>query len=106
MKKDIHPKYYDNTKVTCACGATFEVGSTVPELKLDICSNCHPAYTGKKKFIDTAGRLEKFMAKMEKGKKLRHELEVNKKPKTSPDGATKEKANGSSTKGPGTQKKS
>lgn len=74
MKKDIHPKYYPNTKVTCSCGASFEIGSTIPELKVEICSNCHPIYTGKKKFIDTAGRLEKFMAKMEKSKKMQEEI--------------------------------
>lgn len=73
MKKEIHPKYFESTKVTCSCGANFEIGSTMPELKVEICSNCHPVYTGKKKFIDTAGRLEKFMAKMEKSKKMQEE---------------------------------
>lgn len=83
MKKDIHPKYYSNTKVTCSCGANFEIGSTVPELKVDICSNCHPIYTGKKKFIDTAGRLEKFMAKMEKSNKMKEEISAREKARTS-----------------------
>ncbi|OQA52070.1 MAG: 50S ribosomal protein L31 [candidate division WS2 bacterium ADurb.Bin280] len=81
MKKDIHPKYFENTKVTCSCGASFEIGSTIPELKVEICSNCHPVYTGKKKFIDTAGRLEKFMAKMEKSKKMQEEASERKKAK-------------------------
>jgi large subunit ribosomal protein L31 len=63
MKKDIHPKYNSNAKVSCACGASFTVGSTQPEIKVDICSACHPFYTGEMKFIDTKGRIEKFQAK-------------------------------------------
>jgi len=60
MKKDIHPKYNINTKATCACGAVFEVGSTLPEIKMEICSQCHPFYTGNEKIMDTAGRVERF----------------------------------------------
>jgi len=60
MKKDIHPKYDIKTKATCACGAVFEVGSTMPEIKMEICSQCHPFYTGNEKIIDTAGRVERF----------------------------------------------
>lgn len=82
MKEDIHPKYYTNTKVTCSCGADFEISSTIPELKVEICSNCHPIYTGKKKFIDTAGRLEKFMAKMEKSKKMQEAISAKAKAKS------------------------
>jgi len=60
MKADIHPNYVDCT-VKCACGNTFETKSTKGEkLKLEICSNCHPFYTGKQKILDTAGRIEKF----------------------------------------------
>ena len=59
MKADIHPQYVD-TKVTCGCGNSFQTRSTRPELRVDICSACHPFYTGKLKFIDTAGRIEKF----------------------------------------------
>ncbi|MEM7164007.1 MAG: 50S ribosomal protein L31 [Planctomycetota bacterium] len=59
MKSGIHPNY-KVTKVTCACGAAFETRSTVEELHLDICSVCHPFYTGKQKFVDTAGRVERF----------------------------------------------
>ena len=62
MKTDIQPKYHD-CKVKCACGAEFTVGSTQPELKLDICSSCHPFFTGKQKFVDTAGRVDKFFRK-------------------------------------------
>ncbi len=60
MKKDIHPKYDLKTKATCACGAVFEVGSTMPEIRMEICSQCHPFYSGAEKIIDTAGRVERF----------------------------------------------
>ncbi|MEK7060329.1 MAG: 50S ribosomal protein L31 [Patescibacteria group bacterium] len=60
MKKDIHPKYNIKTKATCACGAVFDVGSTMPEIKMEICSHCHPFYTGNEKVMDTAGRVERF----------------------------------------------
>ena len=61
MKPDIHPKYHDIT-VTCSCGNTFSTRSTYekPELHLDVCSNCHPFYTGKQKILDTAGQVDKF----------------------------------------------
>ena len=62
MKKGIHPKYY-RTKIRCACGFELEVGSTQKDLKVEVCSHCHPFFTGKKKYIDTAGRLEKFRQK-------------------------------------------
>ena len=60
MKKEIHPKYDLNTKATCACGAVFLVGSTMNEIKVEICSQCHPFYTGNEKIMDTAGRVERF----------------------------------------------
>jgi len=59
MKEGIHPKYVEAT-VSCACGYTFKTRSTKPNIKLEICSNCHPFFTGKQKLIDTAGRVEKF----------------------------------------------
>lgn len=62
MKKGIHPKY-EEVKVTCACGNTFVTKSTRPDLTVDICSNCHPFFTGKQKILDTAGRVEKFKRK-------------------------------------------
>jgi large subunit ribosomal protein L31 len=70
MKKDIHPKYYADAKVTCACGNVFTTGSTKPELRVDLCSACHPFYTGKQKLVDTARRVEKFQAKMEASSKI------------------------------------
>jgi len=69
-KKDIHPEYYSNAKVSCACGARFTLGSTKPEIKVEICSKCHPFYTGREELIDTAGRVEKFKARRAKAKGL------------------------------------
>ncbi|MBT6401749.1 50S ribosomal protein L31 [candidate division WWE3 bacterium] len=65
MKKDIHPQVNKDTQVTCACGNSFTTISTLPEISVDICSNCHPFFTGQQKFIDTEGRIEKFQKKME-----------------------------------------
>jgi large subunit ribosomal protein L31 len=62
MKQGIHPEYHETT-VRCACGETFTTGSTKKELKVDICSKCHPFFTGKQKFVDTGGRVEKFKKK-------------------------------------------
>lgn len=69
MKQGIHPKYYDNAVIKCACGAQFDVGSTRKEISVEICSNCHPFYTGKEKLVDTAGRVDKFKARMSAAKK-------------------------------------
>ena len=80
MKKEIHPKYYPDCKVSCVCGNTFLTGSTEPEIKVELCSACHPFYTGKQKLVDTARRVEKFTAKVnakdsvakdKKGKKVK-----------------------------------
>ena len=67
MKSDIHPEYATAT-VHCACGNNWQTRSTVSELHLDICSNCHPFYTGKQKLVDTAGRVERFRQKYKGGK--------------------------------------
>lgn len=60
MKKNIHPKYNNKSAVTCACGATFPVGSTMDTIDVEICSQCHPFYTGNDKVLDTAGRVDRF----------------------------------------------
>lgn len=70
MKNKIHPKYYPRAKVTCACGNSFTVGSTVPEINVEICSACHPYYTGKHKLVDTQKRVDKFKARLAKTEKL------------------------------------
>ncbi len=71
MKKDIHPTYTADTKVTCACGNSFAVGSTLSEIQTEICSNCHPFFTGKQNLVDTAGRVDRFKAKLEASAKIK-----------------------------------
>ncbi|HLN19326.1 MAG TPA: 50S ribosomal protein L31 [Patescibacteria group bacterium] len=66
MKKGIHPKYYKEAKISCACGNVIVAGSILPEMKVEICSACHPYYTGKKKTLDTAGRVDRFKKLAEK----------------------------------------
>lgn len=66
MKAEIHPTYYTDAKVVCVCGNTFTTGSTMKEINIDICSECHPFYTGKQKLVDTEGRVEKFKKKYAK----------------------------------------
>ena len=64
MKADIHPTYYPNASIKCVCGHVFTVGSTQPSYEVEVCSACHPFYTGKEKMIDTAGRVERFKKRM------------------------------------------
>ena len=71
MKKNIHPPYYDKAKVKCVCGNTLTVGATKEKMSIEICSACHPFYTGKKQLIDTAKRAEKFQERVERAKKKR-----------------------------------
>ncbi len=79
MKAQIHPTWYPEAKVTCACGNTFTTGATVPEIRVEICYNCHPFYTGTMKFVDTAGRVDAFKAKMAgAGKKIMSKTEKRK----------------------------
>ncbi len=60
MKDNIHPEYYEDATVTCSCGNTFTLGSTKPALKVELCSKCHPFFTGERRIVDTAGRVERF----------------------------------------------
>jgi large subunit ribosomal protein L31 len=81
MKKDLHPEYFEDAKIKCACGASYDIGSTVKEIHVELCAACHPFYTGEKqKIIDTARRVEKFQERMSKksakpvtGKKVKKE---------------------------------
>ncbi len=66
MKTKIHPKYYPNARVICACGNSWTTGSTLPEVKVDICSSCHPFYTGEQRIVDTAGQVDRFMKRLER----------------------------------------
>ena len=70
MKADIHPDYVETT-VTCSCGNTFKTHSTVPELRIELCNECHPFYTGKQKLVDTGGRVERFQRRAAKAKPAR-----------------------------------
>lgn len=69
MKKDIHPDFYEKATASCACGASFPVASTKEKFDVEICSACHPFYTGQEKVLDTAGRVEKFKARRAAAKK-------------------------------------
>ncbi len=68
MKKDTHPTFYPKAAVTCVCGATFAVGSTKEEIGIEICSQCHPFFTGNEKVLDTAGRVDRFKKRAEASK--------------------------------------
>ncbi|QQS39505.1 50S ribosomal protein L31 [Candidatus Woesebacteria bacterium] len=69
MKTNIHPKWYKDAKVICSCGNTFEIGATLPEIRVEVCSACHPFYTGQMKYLDTAGRVDAFKAKLAQANK-------------------------------------
>ena len=63
MKQKIHPKYYDKAQARCVCGSVFVIAAAKEKIEMEICSNCHPFFTGKEKLVDTAGRVEKFRAR-------------------------------------------
>lgn len=71
MKQGIHPQYFDKTKVTCACGNNFTTGSVLEKIDVDVCSKCHPFFTGQTKFVDIKGRIDKFNEKVAAGKKTK-----------------------------------
>lgn len=71
MKKNIHPTYYNNATVKCACGNTFTVGSTKEFIEIEICSKCHPFYSGKEKIVDAMGRVERFRKRLAKKEELK-----------------------------------
>jgi len=80
MKKEIHPKYFPSAKISCACGNVIKVGSTVEKMEIEICSACHPFYTGKKKLVDSTGQVDRFKKRMERASQLKKEI-VDKKAK-------------------------
>ncbi len=84
MKEDIHPEFYPEARVICACGNSWTVGSTQPEIRTDVCSECHPFYTGEQRMVDSGGQVERFLKKLERRKKKAAELERRKAEKTSP----------------------
>lgn len=91
MKKNIHPKYFDKAKIKCACGAEFSVGSTVEETNVEICSNCHPYFTGKEKLVDTAGRVDKFRERMKVAEAHKKSKKETKSKNEVQNGSTEEK---------------
>lgn len=72
MKPEIHPQFFPEAQVTCACGNTFTVGATVPAISTEVCSACHPFFTGEQRIVDTAGQVERFMRRLEAGEEQRH----------------------------------
>lgn len=90
MKQGIHPQYFEEATVVCVCGNTFKTGSTQEMIRVELCSNCHPFYTGEQKFVDTASRIQKFQTKTETAKKYQvvskekkeKEAKKNEAPKT------------------------
>lgn len=68
MKANLHPAWFPEAKVICACGATFATGSTLPSIRVEICSQCHPLFTGQQKFVDTLGQVDRFVKKTESSK--------------------------------------
>jgi large subunit ribosomal protein L31 len=76
MKPKIHPKYYPNARMICACGNNWTTGSTVPEIKIDICSACHPFYTGEQRIVDTAGQVDRFMKRLERTAESSEQIRV------------------------------
>ncbi len=95
MKPNIHPTYYTTARVTCACGTTWTTGSTKPELKVDVCSACHPYYTGEQRIVDTAGQVDRFMKRLERrqNETARRELEAQAR-KEADEAARKARARG------------
>lgn len=90
MKSSIHPKYYENSQVSCSCGNRFTVGSTEEFIRVELCNKCHPFYTGEQRYVDSASRIQKFQKKqdvakqhtMTKVKKLEHKKQEDQQPKT------------------------
>jgi large subunit ribosomal protein L31 len=85
MKKDIHPTYFPEAKVTCACGASWTVGSTQEEIRVDICSACHPFFTGEQRIVDTEGQVDRFYKRLEARQRYISEVEDRETEKVSPD---------------------
>lgn len=71
MKANIHPQYFDDAKISCVCGNSFTTGATVPEIHVDVCSKCHPFFTGEMKYVDTMGKVEKFQKAQKKAQEIK-----------------------------------
>jgi large subunit ribosomal protein L31 len=85
MKEGIHPDWYPEAEVICACGNTWTVGATVPELRTDVCSKCHPFFTGEQRIVDTEGQVERFMRRLRAREEAIAEEEARREARTSPE---------------------
>jgi large subunit ribosomal protein L31 len=85
MKEDIHPEFYPEAQVVCACGNTWTVGSTEPMIRTDVCSKCHPFFTGEQRIVDSGGQVERFMRKLRRRERMLAEVEERKARETSPE---------------------
>ncbi|GAB4510583.1 MAG: hypothetical protein OHK0046_07690 [Anaerolineae bacterium] len=85
MKQGIHPNWFDNAVVVCACGNTWTTGATVKEIRTDICSACHPFYTGEQRIVDTEGQVDRFLKRLQIRDNIRAEAEEREAAKTPPD---------------------
>lgn len=81
MKADIHPTWYPEAQVTCQCGNTWTTGATIPEIRTEICSACHPFFTGEQRIVDTEGRVDKFNKRLEQRDQLREQLDAKQEDK-------------------------
>jgi large subunit ribosomal protein L31 len=85
VKEDIHPEWYPEARVVCACGNTWLTGSTVPEIRTDVCSACHPFYTGEQRIVDTEGQVDRFMKRLQAREQILTTREAEEELRTSPD---------------------
>lgn len=85
MKPKLHPKWYPEAQVICACGNTWTVGATVPTIKTDVCSRCHPFYTGEQRIVDTAGQVDRFMSRLRAREERLREREARLESRTNPE---------------------
>jgi large subunit ribosomal protein L31 len=85
MREEIHPKWYPEAVVICACGNTWTVGSTVPEIRTDVCSNCHPFFTGEQRIVDTEGQVDRFMKRLRVRDQIVAETDARDQSRLSPD---------------------
>ena len=92
MKKGIHPEYYPDAQVICSCGNTFTVGSTQKVIRTDICSACHPFFTGEQRLVDTGGQVERFIRRLEKSEELRSEEQARLGAESEAEGSSAESA--------------
>lgn len=91
MKEGIHPTYFPDTRIVCVCGNRDVVGSTKEEIHIEVCSNCHPLFTGEEKYIDTEGRVEKFVKKQKIQEERKKELEAKAEKKAQSTKASRDK---------------